>query len=390
MATNIKIRNFQSIKEADIDVEGFTILVGESSQGKSACLRAVNAACNNKFKQNFLRYGADTIKVAISYDENPNLLIVSKTKKESPTYELGDLVFQKLNRTVPEEVNAFNNFGVIDYFEQKYPLNYFSQFSKPLLLEFSQKRILEILSSSKAYDDMNVASTNLNKHKEQNNGAFKQLSAMLSENKSHLSDLKKQKEDMQSSINEMRLLQNKLVDTEMDIVDINNLISNYNEYNNAISKQDLLVSIEQNCEKIEAIDKELSEISNLQSNIEALNTCNNKIDTLTKKLQILENCKNLYDKIKTLEVECNELSELNNLISVSKQAKAKINTLESKLTITTNAMQLKQSIKECDNDINALNTLLELIAIVKSKQEDIKKKEYMVVNRICPICGNKF
>ena len=389
MATNIKIKNFQSIKEADIDVEGFTILVGESSQGKSACLRAVNAACNNKFKQNFLRYGADTISVAINYG-NDTTLEITKTKKESPTYKLNDIVFQKLNRTVPEEVNDFNNFGIIDYFEQKYPLNYFSQFSKPLLLEFSQKRILEILSSSKAYDDMNVASTNLNKHKEQNNGAFKQLSTMLSENKSQLSDLKKQKEDMQASIDKMRLLQNKLVDTEMDIVDINSLISNYNEYNNAINKQDLLVGIEQNCEKIEAIDKELSDISTLQSDIEALNTCNNKIDTLTKKLQILENCKNLYDKIKTFEVECNELSELNNLISISKQTKAKINTLESKLAITTNAMQLKQSIKECDNDINALNTLLELIAIVKSKQEDIKKKEYMVVNRICPVCGNKF
>ena len=43
----------------------------------------------------------------------------------------------------------------------------------------------------------------------------------------------------------------------------------------------------------------------LQSDIEALNTCNNKIDTLTKKLQILENCKNLYDKIKTFEKWCN-------------------------------------------------------------------------------------
>ena len=113
MSAHLNIKNFQSIQQASIIVDGFTILVGESSQGKSACLRAINAACNNKFKQGFLRYGADTMEIGVSYDDNPNVLVVRKTKKESPSYELGDLVFQKLNRTLPQEIEDFNNYGSI-------------------------------------------------------------------------------------------------------------------------------------------------------------------------------------------------------------------------------------------------------------------------------------
>ena len=130
MAANIKIKNFQSIQSADIVVDGFTILVGESSQGKSACLRAVNAACNNKFRQNYLRYGAEEMSVTIGYD-NEGDFQATKVGDKSPTYRYNEQRYEKLNRTVPEEIQTFNNFGVIDYYEQKYPLNFFSQFSKP-------------------------------------------------------------------------------------------------------------------------------------------------------------------------------------------------------------------------------------------------------------------
>ena len=200
MSTKISIDNFQSISHADIEVDGFTILVGESSQGKSACLRAVNAACNNKFRQNYLKYGTDTIQVQIGYDDEGSFK-ATKQGKSSPTYELNGTPYEKLNRTVPPEIDDFNNFGVIDYYEQKYPLNFFSQFSKPLLLEFSQKRILEILSSSKAYDDMTKANSSLNKHKEQNTGAFKQVNTMLDSNKAKLSELKEQDDKLKDNIN---------------------------------------------------------------------------------------------------------------------------------------------------------------------------------------------
>ena len=51
MAANIKVRNFQSISDADITVDGFTILVGESSQGKSACMHVEFEGLKAHFRQ---------------------------------------------------------------------------------------------------------------------------------------------------------------------------------------------------------------------------------------------------------------------------------------------------------------------------------------------------
>lgn len=385
MSANINIRNFQSIKEADINVEGLTILVGESSQGKSACLRAINAACNNKFKQNFLRYGADTIKVAISYDENPNQLIVSKTKKESPTYELGDLVFQKLNRTIPDEVNEFNNYGIIDYFEQKYPLNYFSQFSKPLLLEFSQKRILEILSSSKAYDDMNVASTNLNKHKEQNNGAFKQLSSMLSDNKNQLSELKKQKDSIEAGVMKMRECQSGIEKAEGEIEKLDTLASLYGEYLVSEKRLEKLNDIEKICAEYEEKVHLIGGIEELCGLIDEYTSQKDRLLTLENRQNKIEICLNIQREIDDLKA--GKVGELADALALYVSERERLKALTTRFDKLTLAMTIKSAIRDLENKQAKLNSLSELMSITKSVQEELRKKQYMVDNRICPICG---
>lgn len=385
MSANINIRNFQSIKEADINVEGLTILVGESSQGKSACLRAINAACNNKFKQNFLRYGADTIKVAISYDENPNQLIVSKTKKESPTYELGDLVFQKLNRTIPDEVNEFNNYGVIDYFEQKYPLNYFSQFSKPLLLEFSQKRILEILSSSKAYDDMNVASTNLNKHKEQNNGAFKQLSSMLSDNKNQLSELKKQKDSIEAGVMKMREYQSGIEKAEGEIGSLDELAGLYGEYLVSEKRLEKLNDIEKICAEYDEKEHLASGIDDLSALIDEYTRQKDRLLDLENRQKKIEICQTIQRKIDDLKA--GKVGELADALALYVSERERLKALTTRFDKLTLAMTIKSAIRDLESKQAKLNSLSELMSITKSVQEELRKKQYMVDNRICPVCG---
>ena len=386
MSANFKIKNFQSIKDADISVDGFTILVGESSQGKSACLRAINAACNNKFKQNFLRYGADTIQVDIDYNEGSKLQ-VTKTKKESPTYKLNDLVFQKLNRTVPDEVNDFNNFGVIDYFEQKYPLNYFSQFAKPLLLEFSQKRILEILSSSKAYDDMNTASTNLNKHKEQNNGAFKQLSSMLSDNKNQLSVLKKQRDTIEGGIMQMRECQQSLTDIDKIQANINELTTLYDTYNKSNTRLSVLLKLQETYDQYNDIHTILDKACELDRLISESDSVNDSLNVLNEDLSKCDKCLSIKKDIDNLNFE--SVTMLDKLITEHKQFKDKYKVIEHTFTKLSAIMDFKKNIETCDNQLNKLNTLSDLMGIAKSQQEELKKKEYMVNNRICPICGHK-
>lgn len=53
----VEIRNFQSIEHATIVVDGFTALVGRSNIGKSAIIRAVEAALGGSSGTSFVRHG---------------------------------------------------------------------------------------------------------------------------------------------------------------------------------------------------------------------------------------------------------------------------------------------------------------------------------------------
>lgn len=57
MATEIEVRNFQSIEHANLVVEGYTSVVGRSNIGKSALVRAVKAALTGATGTSFVRHG---------------------------------------------------------------------------------------------------------------------------------------------------------------------------------------------------------------------------------------------------------------------------------------------------------------------------------------------
>lgn len=384
MAANIKIKNFQSIQSADIAVDGFTILVGESSQGKSACLRAVNAACNNKFRQNYLRYGAEEMSVTIGYN-NEGDFQATKVGDKSPTYRYNEQRYEKLNRTVPEEIQAFNNFGVVDYYEQKYPLNFFSQFSKPLLLEFSQKRILEILSSSKAYDDMNKASSNLNKHKEQNSGAFKQVSAMLDDNRARLSVLKAELEVVEPKALKLK--------EHMDNVDV----------------------LQQRVERLHALEDELaaqetikSEIKLREPIIESIETYRQLTDTYSKVCRVVEELAvDPSKRIKMLEErisQCERVLALNddkasvrvdlvNALNRDLEAHAAAKKRLAELTVLLNnskcVLDKLSELAELKTKRDKVSMLISDIEAHAAARQAIKDKERLITERICPVCGNK-
>lgn len=63
---NIAVKDFQSIGETTLDATGLTAIVGPSDRGKSALLRAVEAALFNRPGDQFVRQGAKTAKVTLA------------------------------------------------------------------------------------------------------------------------------------------------------------------------------------------------------------------------------------------------------------------------------------------------------------------------------------
>ena len=168
----IKLRatNFQSIKDAEIDVDGFTLLVGETSAGKSAFLRSLVASTCNKFRSGFVRYGEK--ELGTSFEADGHTFTTSKSDNGGTTMVLDDTTFTKMGRDVPKEIADFLNIGNLEVSDSKFNLNVHPQFQKPLLLEFSQKKVMEILSTSKGLTDLKTAQSLLTSKRSEVKGSI--------------------------------------------------------------------------------------------------------------------------------------------------------------------------------------------------------------------------
>lgn len=169
------INDFQSLQDVKLNIKGFTLLIGESSQGKSATFRAIMAAVSNRFHSGHVRHGVSQARIRMQVDNS--VLDVVKPADGSVVMCLDGVRFGKLGRTVPSQVSGLLN---MDSIGEGCNLNFHPQFEKPFLLEFSQKKVMELLSSSSALDDLNLCKGALGDRRVELKGAFKSVDAILS------------------------------------------------------------------------------------------------------------------------------------------------------------------------------------------------------------------
>lgn len=103
MLTRLQIKNYQSIKEADIELAPFTVIVGQNRSGKSATLRAIRALFFNQTGTGFIRRGQNNCEVIVDTDDHQIIWYKNKTTAE---YDLDGRRFTKLAGGVPEEIQA--------------------------------------------------------------------------------------------------------------------------------------------------------------------------------------------------------------------------------------------------------------------------------------------
>lgn len=99
--TKVGIRNFQSISSANFVIDGFTVIVGKNNVGKSAVIRAIDAALTNQAGSDYIRTGTKQTEVDIS---RPGLEIEWK-KGAKTTYKVNGEPFSALNRSIPKPIS---------------------------------------------------------------------------------------------------------------------------------------------------------------------------------------------------------------------------------------------------------------------------------------------
>lgn len=120
MIKKLEIKNFQSHKDSSFDfVPGINIIIGSSDSGKSAALRALNWAVNNKPSGDDFRssWGGDSC-VDITLD---NLDVISREKGKGNIYVVSSdkgkkpQEFKAFGNDVPEPIKKLLNFEEINF-----------------------------------------------------------------------------------------------------------------------------------------------------------------------------------------------------------------------------------------------------------------------------------
>lgn len=102
----LQISNFQSIREADLEIKGFTVFKGHTSSGKSSVRRALSSLFHNNWDKSFIRRGSKQTDIILDVDGHTVAQAKSSTRNDYLIrYPDGKTVkLEKVGITVPEEL----------------------------------------------------------------------------------------------------------------------------------------------------------------------------------------------------------------------------------------------------------------------------------------------
>lgn len=156
---HLRITGFQSLHDIDLPLEPFTVIVGPSSSGKSALVRALRTLTNNARGTAYIttNFKKTTIRADITDHHGPKGSVTltrgTGTKAEDNAYVLTppdtspsvanapEAVFTKLSGEVPPEVAEFIGLPGDP------SLTFAGQFDKPYLLDSSPQEVARALAS---------------------------------------------------------------------------------------------------------------------------------------------------------------------------------------------------------------------------------------------------
>lgn len=152
MITSVSIHNFQSLTDVQLDLAPLTVIVGPSSSGKSAFIRALTALIRNRRGTEFITHGERTASISATLPSGivtltrssqtaPNHYTLIRTTPD-PTQAHQKQEFSKLGGDVPEPISLFLGIPT-----SQAPITIASQFDPPYLLSAPATEAARIFGS---------------------------------------------------------------------------------------------------------------------------------------------------------------------------------------------------------------------------------------------------
>lgn len=430
MAVSVIIKDFQSVEDARFTIDGLTILRGGSNQGKSACLRAIYAATHNRFKANQVRWGTEEAVVKFKLSGDKRVLIVRRRDSGSPRISLGDPKdpenvkrWHKLNRDLPLEVQEWLNLGYINVSNsEKYDLNFFMQFQPPLLADFSQKKIMDVLSASSAVNDLNLVRKELEIRRVKNQGALENVSVLVDGTKAKLAVLDLREKELQRldkiqpyvdkyEANKQRI--QLLTQLSLYLIESKKLIQTINNYQSLIEFISLKEKVVNKLNKFSLLRQLMLKYSYLTDVVKYETDLNSflveilsKGERYSKFVELKSHLDNRELLVCDLNLICKQidLAELNISKEILVEKSAKLKALLWYLRVNFRFKEHFDILKPLQKSFDTLDKykdkkssyrmrilsyekLVELFKQVKQLTKEYEDLRFSIENNICPYCG---
>lgn len=166
----VEVTNFQSLAHCNLTVDGFTTIIGRNYLGKSALLRAINAALTNQQGTDFIRWGERFCEVHIKM---PGLDILWHKEEGNNFYVVNKVTYEKIGRDDPPEEILKAGFNILKIGDQKINLGFAQQFSPLFLLDRQDSRGIDLVASVYGLDRIYKAIDLCNKQQKDNSDILK-------------------------------------------------------------------------------------------------------------------------------------------------------------------------------------------------------------------------
>ena len=328
MLQRIEIKNFQSHKNTSVDFcSGMSVITGSSDYGKSAIIRAMLWAINNRpsgeaFKS-WVSDKEDSVEVAMEFD---NDWFIKKREKGKNIYICEAGQFEALRSNVPDVIQAISN--ITDY-------NIQTQFNPYFMLQDSPGDRAKKLNELVGLDIIDRV--------------FKKLNKKITDTKTEITRLNKEITSLKEEIEGMSYLEflaPKIVKLDDDIAAYTvdclraNLLASLQEklivIDSEIAKQTILKAeptYKELIQKISTFQIEKTSLADLRGTLGTLQKIENNIRADTEWLAVEEPYLALKVKIDTYYKERDKIISLNRLYTELHQIDHKIETETSRLEL---------------------------------------------------------
>lgn len=361
-----KIKNYQIIKEAELEfLPGITAIVGNSNNGKSSIIRAIEAAINNKGGIGFINHNADQCDVII--EDNGHSITWTKHKKQGKSaYTIDNVVLKKIGQKQLDEVGTILNMPEVEINAERFRLNFWKQLDFPFLVGKTSYQLFDFISRSTEQELISELQSDSVESAKQLSKDSDYTSAQIDTKQLDINGLTTELKSLEKFI-------------KFDLAKYDALAEIYNILDASITElAKVNAYIEANTSSLEIVNNKLTKLSiaikEIDQYLAMYNSLQLTIETLNATSLSIDNAKETLDKhVLNEQILSKKVSTAKNIISeldvVSTTYKIYKDIFDSLDAVDLHKKQLDEAIVSKNKAIVSINTQL---------------AEFTV----CPLCGS--